>query len=42
MKKVIAVLTVLAILLTGCTDKSGTEAAAYGVGRKLDSTEKSW
>ena len=42
MKKIIAVIAVLAMLLTGCVNKTGTESAAYGVGRKLDSTENSW
>ena len=42
MKKIIAIVTVLTLLLAGCSDKKGQAEAAYGVGRKLDSTQNSW
>lgn len=42
MKKIIAVVMVLVLLLSGCTGKIGEEEASVGVGRKMDSTQNSW
>ena len=41
-KKVLAALMALTLLLTGCSGKSGMAQASVGVGRKLVSENNSW
>ena len=42
MKRIIAALTIISLLVTACSAKSGVQQGAFGVGRKLINDSESW